>query len=168
MNKCVGIMLILLLFGARGYGVDTAPKHVFLKNMGCDGQLSADIIASLRQEVRASAGYQLATSLDDSGGYEVVVTVYVVCIETLLAGSREHVASLATIFGTATCTLGSCHVTSNEGSLGAMLCSGKQSQGCGRDLYTTLDQYMSGDGGFIFNSLSKARIKAMKELDEHP
>jgi len=166
--RCLAIATFVLSVWSAAHGVDTRPKHVFVKDTGCQGQLSSDVMASFRQEIRASAGYQIATSLSDSGGYEVVVTVYAMCIETVLPVNGEHVVSIATIFGTGTCTSGSCTVRSNESTLGAMLCSGREAQGCARDFYTSLDGYMSKGGGFIFDDLSRARIQVLREMESHP
>lgn len=167
-NRCIAVTVIVVGLWTVAHGVDSPPKRVFLRARSCDEQLSSDIIASLRQEIRASAGYQLATSLSDSGGYEVVITVYATCVEAVLPTNREHVASIAVIFGTGACTMGSCTVQSNESTLDAVLCSGRQAQVCGRNLYTSLDGYMSKGGGFIFDDLSRARIKVLREMESHP
>ena len=161
MKKHVAISMLVSVLLAAANAVESKPKHVFIRDSACDGQVSSTMMAALRQEIRASAGYQLATSLSDTGGHDVVITVYVVCVEGTLPTNSEHVVSMATIFGTGTCTFGSCNVTSNESSMGAWLCSGHQGSSCGKDIYTTLDQYMSKDGGRIFDDLSKERIKSM-------
>jgi len=139
--------------------VESKPMHVFIK-ASCGGLLGSEILASLRQEIRASAGYQLATSLTDDGGYMVVITVNLTCVESTLPTS-ERVVSIASIFGAGTCTFGSCHMASNESTLGASLCSGKSGSGCGRDLYASLDEYMSREGGAMFRELSEDRKKAL-------
>ena len=113
----------------------------------------------LRQEIRASAGYQLATSLTDDGGYDVVVTAYISCVESMIVG--ERVASVASIFGTGTCTGDSCSVSSNEPTLQALLCSGRKGVQCGSDIYVSLDQYMSNEGGYIFRELSGSRKRVL-------
>jgi hypothetical protein len=151
-------VLGLLLASLTANAVEK-PKSVFIKSY-CTGPLGTEILASFRQEIRASAGYQLATSLTDDGGYDVVVTAYITCVESTLPTS-ERVVSVASIFGTGTCTGGSCSVSSNEPTLQAMLCSGKRGTGCGRDLYVSLDDYMSKDGGYIFRQLSDSRKRAL-------
>ena len=161
MKKHVASVMLIFTLWTAAHAVEAKPKHVFIKDSACDGQVSASMMASLRQEIRASAGYQLATSLTDTGGHDVVITIYAVCVEGTLRPNSEHVVSVATIFGTGTCTFGSCNVTSNESSMGAWLCSGAQGSSCGKDIYTTLDQYMSKEGGRIFDDLSKERIKLM-------
>jgi hypothetical protein len=161
MKRHVAVTMLVFTLWTAACAVEANPKHVFIKDSGCDGQLSSSIMAALRQEIRASAGYQLATSLEDSGGLEVVVTIYAVCLESTLPSNSEHMASVASIFGTGTCTFGSCHVTSNESSLEVHLCSGHQASNCGKDFHTSLDQYMSKDGGTIFDHLSKERMKTL-------
>jgi len=153
------LILGLVSVSSIANAVESKPVHVFIR-ASCDGPLGSEVVASLRQEIRASAGYQLATSLDDDGGYKVVVTVNVTCVESTLPTS-ERVAAIASIFGTGTCTFGSCNMASNEFTLGASLCSGKTGAGCGRDLYVSLDTYMSGEGGANFRQLSEDRKKAL-------
>lgn len=158
MSKHV-VVLGLFFVSLAASAVETKPKHVFVK-ADCAGPLGSEIAASLRHELRASSGYQLATSLDDDGGYDVVIAVYITCVETTLSPT-ERVVSVASIFGTGTCTLGSCNVTSHESSLAATLCSGNQGSGCGRELYVSLDGFMSEGGGRAFRQLSEARKKAV-------
>jgi hypothetical protein len=152
------IILWIIVLSATANAVEK-PKFVFIKSH-CAGPLGEEILASFRQEVRASAGYQLATALTDDGGYDVVITAYVTCVESTLPSS-ERVVSVASIFGTGTCTAGSCSTSSNEPTLQAMLCSGKSGAGCGKDLYVSLDDYMSKEGGYIFRELSDSRKKAL-------
>lgn len=151
-------MFGLLLASLAANAVDK-PKHVFIKG-DCAGPLGAEIVTSLRQEIRASAGYQLATSLTDDGGYDVIITIYIECAESTLPTSKP-IVSVASIFGTGTCTVGSCSISSNEHSLEAALCSGNNGVKCGKDLYVSLDEYMSKDGGEIFRLLSEGRKKAL-------
>lgn len=158
LRKC--LIAVLCLMGVS-HAVEPKPKRVFLRTTGCDGILGSSIISSFRDAIRASAGYQLANSLDDSGGYEVVITVFSVCTETTNPVNSEHIASAATIFGTGTCTFGNCSVTSNEGTLQSNLCSGNKGAECGRLIYSSLDDYMGRTGGTIFDSLSSARVKAL-------
>jgi hypothetical protein len=149
----------LLLISVTAHAVETKPKHVFIRS-DCDGTLGSEIVTSLRDAIRASPGYQLASSLTDDGGYDVVLTIYVECSESALP-TGERIASVASIFGTATCTLGSCTVASNESTLEASLCSGTSGTRCGKDLYTTLDGYMSKSGEYLFDRLSESRQKAL-------
>lgn len=149
---------VLFLITLSAQAVEPAPKHVFIRDT-CDGPLGSEIVSSLRQQLRASGGYQVANALTDDGGYSVVITVYLSCVESVLP-TGERVASVASIFGTGTCTAGSCTVTSNESTLGAELCSGRSGAGCGKDLYVSLDRYMNKSGGYIFNVLSDGRRRA--------
>lgn len=158
MRRCF-VVLGLLLASLAANAVDK-PKYVFVKD-SCTGLLGAEVLTFFRQEIRASAGYQLATSLTDDGGYDVVVTVYITCVESTLPTTSERVVSMASIFGTGTCTGGSCAVSSNEPTVGAALCSGKSGARCGRDLYVSLDGYMSKEGGRIFRQLSESRKRVL-------
>lgn len=162
MKKHVFLLLLLLALFIDVYGanaVEPNPKHVFIRS-DCSGPLGSEIVASLREQIRESAGYQLATSLTDDGGYYVVLTIYLECLESALPSS-ERIVSIASIFGTGTCTFDSCHVTSNESTLEASLCSGKSGAACGKDLYVSLDEYMSKNGGYVFHTLSEGRKKAL-------
>ena len=69
----------LILVSLAANAVESKPKHVFVKS-SCKEPLGMEVLASFRQ-VGASAGYQLAKSLDDDGGYDVVITVDIVCGE---------------------------------------------------------------------------------------
>jgi hypothetical protein len=150
----------LLLSTLTAHAVESNPKHVFIHtDPSCNGQLGSQIMSSFREAIRASAGYQIATNMRDDGGYGLVITVYVVCSETTLPANRERIISMASIFGTGVCLGPSdCHVTSNEAGLQTQLCSGSSGRACGADLLTGLDQYMSQDGGSIFDSLSKEKV----------
>ncbi len=148
---------VLLLASLTADAVEK-PKSVFVKS-NCTGPLGSEILTSFRQEIRASAGYQLATSLTDDGGYDVVITAYISCVESMIVG--ERVASVASIFGTGTCTGDSCSISSNEPTLQALLCSGRKGVQCGRDIYVSLDQYMSNEGGYIFRELSESRKRVL-------
>jgi hypothetical protein len=164
MRTCL-IVLALVLCSSAAQAVESKPMHVWIKDF-CTGPLGQEIVTSLRQEIRASAGYQLAASLADDGGDQVVVTIYITCTESTWGNTRERVVSLASIFGTGVCTLGSCSITSNEGTLGALLCSGKSGVGCGKDIYVELDNYMSKEGGEMFRRLSESRKKDLKEFNK--
>ena len=118
-----------------------------------------EVLASFRQEVRASAGYQLAKSLDDDGGYDVVITVDIVCGEAEV--STVRMASVASLFGTGTCTFGTCSITPNQLTLQAQFCGENQGPKCGKEIFVSLDVYMSGEGGDMFLKLSEARKKAL-------
>jgi hypothetical protein len=80
------------------------------------------MVASFRQEMRTSAGYQLADSLNDDGGHDVVISVDIVCGEAVIGSGR--MASVAPLFGTGTCTFGPCTITLNQGTL--QLCGENQ------------------------------------------
>jgi hypothetical protein len=156
----VAAIAVILIFSSIACGAVDKPKHIFIRDF-CTGPLGSEIMSSFRQEIRASAGYELAASLADHGGDEVVITVYVTCTESRLPTS-ERVVSVGSIFGTGTCSAAdSCHINSNESTLGALLCSGKSGTGCGKDLYVSMDDYMSKEGGEIFRYLSEGRKKAL-------
>ncbi len=134
------------------------PQSVFIETR-CSGSLSGEAIASLRDSIRQSSGYRLASAIDDDGGYKVVITLHIVCIEGKLFGG-EGIASFASTVGRAACTFGSCNETFDKDSLATFLCSGPEAKGCGKDLYSRMDEYMSGPGQVPFGMLSKARMAA--------
>jgi len=154
MRQCFAVLGFLLV-SLTANAVEGRPKRVFLK-ADCTGPLGQAVMASLKQEIRASSGYQLATSLNDDGGYGVVLTIYVECSESALPSS-EAIVSIASIFGRGTCNGDTCSVHSDEDSLQASLCSGTSGVGCGKDLYTTLNEYMSTIGQDLFQRLSESR-----------
>jgi hypothetical protein len=148
----------LILVSLAANAVESKPKHVFVKS-SCKERLGMEVLASFRQEIRASAGYQLAKSLDDDGGYDVVITVDIVCGEAEVSSVR--MASVASLFGTGTCTFGTCSITPNQLTLQAQFCGESQGSKCGKEIFVSLDEYMSGEGGDIFRNLSEARKKAL-------
>jgi hypothetical protein len=154
-------VFVALLFTVAAHAVEAKPKHVFVK-ADCSGPLGSQIVTSLRDSIRASPGYQLATSLEDDGGLNAIITVFIECSESTLP-TGERIVSIASIFGTGGCALGSCSITSNESTLQASLCSGKGGEGCGKDIYTVLDEYMTSEGGALFNWESEKRQKALEK-----
>jgi hypothetical protein len=153
--------MALLAFSMAAHAVETKTKHVFIK-ADCAGPLGTEAIASLRDAIRASPGYQLTSSLLDDGGEYAVITIFVECSESTLP-SGERIASIASIFGVGGCALGSCSITSNESTLQAALCSGNKGAGCGRDIYAVLDSYMSGEGGALFDWEAGKRKKVLEK-----
>src|SRR5580698_4283999 len=97
------VLLALVCIPSIVKAVVDKPKHVFVISHHCTEPLGSKFLTAFREEIRASHGYQLATSLTDDGGYDVVLTVSVVCNENSLPTS-EKVISVAVIIGTGTCT----------------------------------------------------------------
>jgi hypothetical protein len=153
------LVLCILCIPSCVLAVDK-PRHIFVISHYCGETLGSRVLAALRDEVRASHGYQLATSLTDDGGYDVVITLSVVCNENTLPTS-EKVVSIAAILGTGTCTAGNCSIVPDATTLLSVLCSGNKGAECGKDIYSYLDGYFSGEGGRGFEALSDARKKAM-------
>jgi hypothetical protein len=148
----------LILVSLAANAVENKPKRVFVTS-SCKEPLGMEVLSSFRQEIRASAGYQLANSLNDDGGHDAVITVDVVCGEAVIASVR--MASVASLFGTGTCTFGTCSITPNQLTLQTQLCGENQGTRCGKALYVSLDEYMSKEGGSMFRELSEARKKAL-------
>jgi hypothetical protein len=151
-------MVALFLTSLAANAVENKPKHVFVKS-SCKESVGIEVLASLRQEIRTSAGYQLANSLNDNGGNDVVITVDIVCAEAVIASVR--MVSVASLFGTGTCTFGTCSITPNQLTLQTQLCGESQAPKCGKAIFVSLDEYMSKDGGELFRELSEARKKAV-------
>jgi hypothetical protein len=159
------MMKHLVLFGllcipSMVKAVVDKPKHVFVISHHCDEPLGSKLLTVFREEIRASHGYQLATAMTDDGGYDVVITLSVVCTENSLPTS-EKVVSIAVIVGTGTCTADRCTILPDVTTLLSLLCSGNKGADCGKDLYSFLDDYMSGEGGRSFQQLSDARRKVL-------
>ena len=115
------------------------PKNVFIVS-SCDGEIGSGVLTSLREEIRRSQGYQLATRLDDDAGRGVVLTIYVSCTESHSAA----IAAVGKIYGQGRCIFGSCHVNSYEQTLGTLLCSSNVATDCGRRIFRDFDDYWSG------------------------
>jgi len=158
MTRRLLTIFALILASAAANAVENKPKHVFVKS-SCKEPLSVEVAASFHQEIRASAGYQLADSLNDDGGHDVVITVDIVCGEAVIGSVR--MASVASLFGTGTCTFGQCTITPNQLTLQTQLCGENQGARCGKAIFVSLDEYMSRDGGDMFRQLSEARRKAL-------
>lgn len=154
MKKCL-LLLMLTVSLTSARAVDPKPKRVFVK-ADCSERLGSEIASSLREAIRASTGYQLADNLEDDGGYHVVLTIHLGSTEAKTP-TGEQIVSMASIFGTGTCTLGSCHITPAIDTLQSSLCSGSKGQACGRDIYNSLDDYMSKSGGYVFHKLVELR-----------
>jgi len=158
MTRSHWTLFAVILISLAANAVENKLKHVFVKS-SCKEPLGMEVVASFRQEVRASAGYQLANSLNDDGGHDAVITVDIVCGEAVIASVR--MASVASLFGTGTCTFGQCTITPNQFTLQTQLCGENQGARCGKAIFVSLDEYMSRDGGDMFHQLSEARRKAL-------
>lgn len=128
---------LLLASAVPSYALER-PKNVFIV-ASCDGIIGSSVVSSLREEIRRSQGYQLATRLDDDGGRGVVLTIYISCTES----KTEGIAAVAKIYGQGRCVLG-CHVNSYEDTLGSLLCSSNVAVECGRRIFSDFDDYWSG------------------------
>ena len=118
------------------------PRHVFVQAASCTDTVPSAMLTSLREEIRGSNGYQLATSLADDGDIGAVLTIYLNCTQD--GEGRSGVAAIAAIYGQAKCVWDSCHVTSNELTLRSMICGANVSTECGRALFRDFDNYWSG------------------------
>jgi hypothetical protein len=137
----VFIISLFLIASATCHAVET-PKHVFVK-ASCTGKVSSAVIASLREEIRASHGYQLTNSLADDGGIGAVLTVYMTCTD-ISDDQTSDIAAVAAIYGQGRCVLGACHINSYESTLKSLLCGSNTAAECGRVLFRNFDDYWSG------------------------
>jgi hypothetical protein len=135
------ILPLLLSISAACHSVEV-PKRVFVK-AGCPGPVSSTVLASFREAVRASSGYQLTTSLADDGGIGAVLTIYMVCTD-IADDQNSDIAAVAAIYGQGRCVLGSCHTNSFESTLKSLLCGSKTATECGKLLFRNFDDYWSG------------------------
>jgi hypothetical protein len=140
----------LVLVSLAANAVESKPRHVFVKS-SCKEPLGMEVLASFRQEIRASAGYQLAKSLDDDGGYDVVITVDIVCGEAEVSSVR--MASVASLFGTGTCTFGTCSITPNQLTLQAQFCGKSGTQVWKRDFRFPRRVHEQGRGRHLSRAL---------------
>lgn len=153
------IFLGLLFATMSGGAAEPGPKYIFVTD-DCAAPLGAEVVASFKQEVRASTHYQLAKDLMDDGGYRVVITIKITCSEKLSPTSERTVA-VASIMGLGACSsFMSCTDSIYDQTLHASLCGGTEGVRCGRDLFLCLDEYMNGDGLYLFRLISEAQKKA--------
>jgi hypothetical protein len=158
MKKYLVLFGLLATYPTLVHAVEPKPKHVFIK-ADCQNTLGLEVVTSLRDAIRASAGYQLAENLTDDGGYGLVLTINVECTETTMPNG-ELVAAIASVVGHGSCSgPRNCNISPVAETLEASLCSGHQGAPCGRDLYNSMDSYMSRVGNYTFKFLSE-RAKA--------
>jgi hypothetical protein len=113
-----------------------APKPVFIKPT-CDSKISQIVLSSLRDEIRASPRYRLATNLADEGRMDLVLTLNISCSE------RDNVAAVAIVYGVAKCFADkNCHLSIDGTSIRAEVCEANAENDCGRRLFKTFDDYV--------------------------
>ena len=155
MNRLQSILLLVgtLFMPRASHAAESKPISVFVTS-ACDGPVGSLAVALLKDAIRFSAGYHLASNLMDDEGYGAVVTLKVECAEETLP-SLQHVASIAFVLGFGACKDSTnCAVSPNEHTLKAFFCSDQGGPACGRDLYNALDSYMIRDGGYLFHMYS--------------
>jgi hypothetical protein len=158
MKKYLLLVGFLAMYPALAHAVEPKPKHIFVKT-DCQDTLGMEVATALREAIRASAGYQLAENLTDDGGYGLVITMNVECTESKMPNG-ELVVAIASVVGHGSCTgPRNCSISPFVETLEASLCSGSTGARCGRDLYNSMDLYMSNAGNYIFKTMSE-RLKA--------
>jgi hypothetical protein len=79
------------------------PKPVFLR-AECEGKVSTALLASLKEEISISEKYKLVAHLDDNGRLDVVLAIYMNCVE------HNGIAAITTAYGQAKClSTSNCH-----------------------------------------------------------
>ncbi len=99
----------------------------------------------MREGLRTSQKYQLASKLDNGGRMDVVLTIYMSCTE------RNDVAAVATSYGLAKCYgEKNCHLSVDGHSIKSTLCEAKAATECGRSLFKAFDDYMNSPNAATF------------------
>ena len=131
------LVLILLSIPSLAVSAAESPRPVFIR-AACDGKVSSIVLSSLREEIRTSREYELASTLDDNGRMDEVHTIYMSCTE------RKAVAAVATNYGLARCLSGTnCHSIVDGSSIRSDLCDASAAEECGRALFKAFDDYIS-------------------------
>jgi hypothetical protein len=126
-------MVIAISFFAHA---ETGQKPIFIRAK-CDGKLSSVVLFALKDAVRTSQRYELVSTLDDNGHFDIVQTIYLTCVE------NNEVTAVATQFGIAKCQSTTvCHSVIDGLSLNAALCNANLSTDCGRALFQVFDAYI--------------------------
>jgi len=134
--------LILVFFlttaSLSAYAADTIqPVFVRAAAPRCDKNLSAIVVASLKEAITASGKYRLVSSLDDGGKLDLVHTIYMACVD------NNDVYSVATQYGAAKChSSRECGSIIDGDSLNVSLCNANLSADCGRALFKAFDYYI--------------------------
>jgi len=141
-----GVLTVLLMFMLVSLSANAADgaAPVFV-HATCGGKISDEVLSSLREAIRTSEKYQLASKLDNGGRMDIVLTVYMSCTE------RDDVAAIATSYGFAKCYgEKNCHLSVDGHSIKSTLCDAKAATECGRGLFKAFDDYMNGPNGATF------------------
>ncbi len=141
-----GLLTVIPLFMLVSLPANAAdaPTSVFV-HAACDGKISDEVLSSLREGIRTSRKYQLASKLDDGGHMGIVLTIYMSCTE------RNDVAAVATSYGFAKCYgEKNCHLSIDGRSIKSTLCDAKTATECGRGLFKAFDDYLNSPNGATF------------------
>ncbi len=129
--------ILLVIIASVAANAKDNPKPVFLR-AECEGKVSTALLASLKEEIDISQKYQLVAHLDDNGRLDVVLAIYMNCVE------HNDIAAIATAYGQAKClSTTNCHQLVDGSSVRSALCDVNATAECGRALFKAFDEYMS-------------------------
>ena len=139
----VSVLLFILSVVSQSSAGET-PQPVFVHS-GCEGKASAEVLFSLKENVKNSRAYQLVRTLDDNGRMGIVLTVYMDCAE------RNDIVGIATSYGVAKCYgEKNCHLSVDGRSIKSTLCAARDASECGKSLFNAFDNYVKTSSRTVF------------------
>jgi hypothetical protein len=118
-------------------------QPVFIKAR-CEGLHSMIVLSWITKSVTDSQKYRLVSSLDDSGNFGTVHTLYMSCTE------NKDVTAVASTYGIAKCNSSKqCASVIDGESINVALCNLNVSPDCGRQLFKAFDTYQSIPNRFL-------------------
>jgi hypothetical protein len=113
-------------------------KPVFI-HANCDGQTTASVLASLKEQIAASRRYVVIPRLEDNGKMDEVLEIYMHCTQ------RDDMVAVATSYGKGRClSWNKCGSMVDGSSIKSTLCDGRGAGECGRALFVSFEEYASG------------------------
>ncbi len=138
----MSILMLAFVITAPSVAIATdSGKAVFIKTT-CNGEISSQLLSSLKSAIGASPKYRVVHTMDDDGRMDVVLTIIMKCSE------HNSITGVASVFGQAKCfSRTDCHVVVDGSSLRSDLCDSNAAAACGRVLFKAFDDYMSNPLG---------------------
>jgi hypothetical protein len=137
------LKLVLLLTLTSTVATAGTLRPIFIR-ASCEGKSSSAALSSLKEEITASQKYELARSLYDEGRMDIVLMIYMSCVE------RHDVIAVATNYGLAKCySEHNCHLSVDGNSIRSTLCDTSVAE-CGHMLFNALNDYLSHPSAIPF------------------
>ena len=138
------IVCVLLICHSVTARATEGPRAIFV-HATCTSGSSSGVLSSLREMLRGSERYRLLPSLDSEGHMEIVLTIYMNCVE------QKNVIAVATSYGLAKCYgEKNCHLSVDGNSIKSTVCDTSAPAECGRTLFKNLDDYLKTPNASTF------------------